>query len=171
MVHFKPVRTEDDQRKLAQMAHDIWFEYWPPIIGENQVAYMVDRFQSFAVIQRDMAEHGYEYWFIQAEEADGTRTVGYTGGCADETTNRFFISKIYLAAEERGKGFARETVRFYEQLAQERGLSSLYLTVNKRNDLGVRAYRGTGFTVIDAVETDIGAGFVMDDYIMQKDLG
>ena len=44
----------------------------------------------------------------------------------------------------------------------------MYLTVNKGNDLGVRAYRGNGFSVIDAVETDIGQGFIMDDYIMEK---
>ena len=44
----------------------------------------------------------------------------------------------------------------------------MYLTVNKHNELGVRAYNGTGFEVIDAVETDIGEGFIMDDYIMER---
>ena len=44
----------------------------------------------------------------------------------------------------------------------------MYLTVNKGNDLGIRAYLGTGFRTIDAVETDIGNGFIMDDYIMEK---
>ena len=44
----------------------------------------------------------------------------------------------------------------------------MYLTVNKHNELAIRAYRGTGFDVIDSVETDIGEGFVMDDYIMEK---
>ena len=33
---------------------------------------------------------------------------------------------------------------------------------------GGRAYLGKGFETIDAVETDIGNGFVMDDYIMEK---
>ena len=43
----------------------------------------------------------------------------------------------------------------------------MYLTVNKYNDLGIRAYEGTGFVTIDAVETDIGEGYIMDDYIME----
>ena len=47
-------------------------------------------------------------------------------------------------------------------------LAALYLTVNKHNELGIRAYRAKGFETIDAVETDIGEGFVMDDYIMEK---
>ena len=44
----------------------------------------------------------------------------------------------------------------------------MYLTVNKHNELGTRAYFAKGFEVIDSVETDIGEGFVMDDYIMEK---
>ena len=59
-------------------------------------------------------------------------------------------------------------MRFYEDLCRTRGLSALYLTVNKHNDLAIRAYRAKGFQTIDAVETDIGNGFVMDDFIMEK---
>ena len=59
-------------------------------------------------------------------------------------------------------------IAFYDDLCRERGLRAMYLTVNKGNVLGIRAYKGNGFEVIDAVETDIGKGFVMDDYIMEK---
>lgn len=163
---FTPVETPDDRARLAALADEIWHEYWPALIGEAQTDYMVERFQSLAAIEWDMAEHAYEYWFLQAED-DG-RIVGYTGGHVEAQTNRFFISKIYLLAEERGRGFAKETVRFYEGLCRERNLEAMYLTVNKGNDLGIRAYLGTGFRTIDAVETDIGNGFIMDDYIMEK---
>ena len=115
-----------------------------------------------------------------ARTAAVPRIVGYTGGHVETDTNRFFISKIYLRAEERGHGFASQTirgeglcsatVRFYERLARERGLDALYLTVNKRNEMAIRAYKAKGFEVIDAVETDIGDGYIMDDYIMEKKL-
>lgn len=163
---FTPVETPDDRARLAALADEIWHEYWPALIGEAQTDYMVERFQSLAAIEWDMAEHAYEYWFLQAED-DG-RIVGYTGGHVEAQTNRFFISKIYLLAEERGRGFASQTIRFYEGLCRERNLEAMYLTVNKGNDLGIRAYLGTGFRTIDAVETDIGNGFIMDDYIMEK---
>ncbi|MEI3230349.1 MAG: GNAT family N-acetyltransferase [Gordonibacter pamelaeae] len=68
--------------------------------------------------------------------------MGYTGGHVEPATNRFSISKIYLRAEERGRGFASQTIRFYEDLCRTRGLAAMYLTVNKHNDLGVRAYQG-----------------------------
>lgn len=164
---FEAVKSSDDCARLAALADEIWHEYWPAFIGNAQTDYMVEHFQSRSAIERDIREHAYEYWFLHAEDG---RCVGYTGGCVEPETNRFFISKIYLLANERGKGFARRVVEFYENLCRTRELSALYLTVNKHNTLGVRAYRGTGFTVIDSVETDIGEGFIMDDYIMEKRL-
>ena len=165
-IEFVPVETPEDRAALAALASEIWHEYWPALIGDAQTDYMVENFQSLEAIERDMREHAYEYWFMRAE--DNGRIAGYTGGCVEPETNRFFISKIYLRAEERGHGFASQTIRFYEDLCRARGLAALYLTVNKHNDLGVRAYRGKGFETIDSVETDIGQGFIMDDFIMEK---
>lgn len=165
-VVFTPVTTEEEQLELAQLADKIWHEYWPALIGEEQTDYMVEQFQSLKAIQRDMREAAYEYWLLYARD-DG-RLLGYTGGHVEPETNRFFISKIYLLAAERGHGFARQVINFYNDVCRARKLDAMYLTVNKHNDLGVRAYLGTGFKTIDAVETDIGNGFIMDDYVMEK---
>lgn len=182
LVEFQPVVTDEDKERLTQMAGEIWREYWPALIGEAQTEYMVANFQSLEAIERDMAEHGYEYWLVRAadeltepELAAGAepafRDVGYTGGRVEAETGRFFISKIYLYAHERGKHFASRVIAFYDRLCADRGLAAMYLTVNKHNDLGIRAYRAKGFETIDAVETDIGEGFIMDDYIMEKPAG
>ena len=167
-IAFDPVRTADDRQRLAALADEIWHEYWPALIGDAQTDYMVENFQSLEAIERDMREHAYEYWFMRAED-DG-RIAGYTGGRVEPETNRFFISKIYLLKEHRGEGLCSATIRFYERLARERGLDALYLTVNKHNEMAIRAYKAKGFEVIDAVETDIGDGYIMDDYIMEKKL-
>lgn len=170
-VTFVPITSEEDQKKLADMAYEIWNEYWPSRIGQAQVDYMVANFQSYEAIKRDMAEHHYDYWFIHAKEDGKDRIVGYTGGHNEPETKRYFISKIYLLAEERGRGFASKTIRFYEDLCLERGLVAMYLTVNKYNEMGIRAYEAKGFETIDSTETDIGEGFIMDDFIMEKRLG
>lgn len=219
-VTFRQVERDEEVEALAHMAYHIWNEYWPAIIGQAQTDYMVEKFQSLNAFRTDIADNGYEYFFIMQHEdetphelgaathgadihdqgdtvagrvnddvesdrddelahdtedfartAAVPRIVGYTGGHVETDTNRFFISKIYLRAEERGHGFASQTIRFYEDLCRARGLAAMYLTVNKHNDLGVRAYRGKGFETIDSVETDIGQGFIMDDFIMEKRIG
>ena len=169
-TEFIEVKSKNDQKKLANLAGSIWCEYWPAIIGEKQTEYMIENFQSLDAIERDMSENAYEYWFITCTENGKERIVGYTGGHAEPETNRFFISKIYLLKPERGHGFASRTIQFYTKLCQKRGLHAAYLTVNKHNELGIRAYLGKGFKTIDAVETDIGNGFIMDDYIMELEI-
>ena len=170
-VAFIPVRNASDQERLARLAGQIWREYWPAHIGKAQTEYMVERFQSLEAIKRDMAEHDYEYWLLVATEQDDDGIekgiVGFTGGHDEFETNRFFISKIYLFPEARGHGYARRVIEFYEDLCFARGFEAMYLTVNKHNELGIRAYAGTGFETIDSVETDIGEGYIMDDYIME----
>ena len=173
-LSFVPVKTTADQEMLAKMAGQIWREYWPAHIGADQTEYMIEHFQSLAAIKRDMAEHDYEYWLLVATESDEDglekSIVGFTGGHNEPETNRFFISKIYLFPEARGHGYARRVIEFYEDVCFVRGFEAMYLTVNKYNELGIRAYEGTGFETIDSVETDIGGGFIMDDYIMELKL-
>ena len=165
-VRFEAVKTDADQEKLAKLADEIWHEYWPALIGAAQTDYMVEQFQSLEAIKRDMAENAYEYWFVVDEAG---KTVGYTGGHEEPETSRYFISKIYLLAEERSKHYASQIIEFYVELCRNRDLHSMYLTVNKHNELGIRAYLGKGFVTIESVVNDIGNGFVMDDYVMEKE--
>jgi ribosomal protein S18 acetylase RimI-like enzyme len=47
----------------------------------------------------------------------------------------------------------------------------LYLQVNKGNTASIAFYRRAGFEVTDSVKVDIGHGYVMDDFVMSKQLG
>ena len=89
-IDFLPVRVQD-QELLAEVAGEIWNEYWPQHIGQAQTDYMVEQFQSLPAIQRQMAEEGYEYWFLTVPQGqsdspwtapDGRPIVGFTGGQA-----------------------------------------------------------------------------------------
>ena len=185
-LEFVAVETDGQLEHLAEMASEIWHEYWPAHIGEAQTDYMVEMFHSVEAMRHDIAEHGYRYWFL----VDEGREVGYTAGCAQRLSGdaeadawmrhgtvvdqrwpaRWFISKIYLYARERGKHYASRVIDFYGQLCRDEGLPAMYLTVNRGNELGVRAYEGNGFEVVEEVAADIGEGFVMDDYIMVKEV-
>lgn len=37
---------KDEIKELAQLAGEIWHEYWPCILTEAQINYMVEKFQS-----------------------------------------------------------------------------------------------------------------------------
>jgi RimJ/RimL family protein N-acetyltransferase len=61
-------------------------------------------------------------------------------------------------------------MRFIEDLAKQMHLGKITLTVNKSNINSIAAYQKIGFKNAGSVVTDIGAGFVMDDFIMDKAL-
>jgi hypothetical protein len=44
------------------------------------------------------------------------------------------------------------------------------LQVYKRNLSAIAVYRACGFTIREAIVLDIGQGYVMDDYVMEKAL-
>lgn len=184
---FVAVETDEQLEHLAKMAAEIWREYWPNRIGEAQTEYMIEMFHSVDAMKHDIAEHNYRYWFMVDE---GGHEVGYTGGCTQELTSdkeadawmkhgtvvdarwpkRFFISKVYLYATERGKHYGSEAIRFYEQLCLDEGLPAMYLTVNRDNELGIRAYEGNGFISVEDVDAEIGEGHIMYDHIMVKEV-
>ena len=45
---------------------------------------------------------------------------------------------------------------------------ALYLTVNRENAGSIAAYLAMGFRKVREQVTDIGEGYVMDDFIMEK---
>ncbi len=164
-ISFEPVKTEEQIALVAQIAEPIWYATYEPIIGADAVAYMIDKFQSVPAIHRQLKEEGYVYCLISA---DG-KAVGYIG-LVPHKEGKMFLSKLYVQPEYRGQGIPRAAFRFISGLCREEGLKEIYLTVNKQNTHAIEVYKHHGFYEIDAVVSDIGCGYVMDDYILQKDV-
>jgi GNAT superfamily N-acetyltransferase len=149
---------------VAELAREIWVEHYTSIIGAAQVEYMLERFQSVEAIARQIREEGYCYFLIEG----GQRPSGYFGIQVMDAT--LFLSKFYVLASERGKGYGKRAMAFIEQLARDAGCSEITLTVNKNNKDSVAAYERMGFKIDKSIVQDIGNGFVMDDYLMEKSI-
>ena len=79
------------------------------------------------------------------------------------------LSKLYVRRDYRGNGVAKLFAAEAAALcAAEYGLDRIRLTVNKYNEGSIAAYKKLGFNIIDSVVTDIGGGYCMDDYIMER---
>jgi diamine N-acetyltransferase len=163
-IRIEPVLTAGDVSTVARLAHEIWYEYYPALIGQAQVDYMVGKFQSEAAIE-EQRRNGYEYFLT----IHGEQPIGYLAFLAEPEQQALFISKLYLHGLRRSAGTGRRCMEFIEQLATRRGLTMLWLTVNKGNP-SVKAYERLGFHIAADIQIDIGGGFVMDDYRMEKQL-
>lgn len=145
---------------LAALANEIWHEFFPVILSEEQINYMVEKFQSAPAMREQLAA-GYLYYFVRG---DG-ELLGYIGIHPEE--DLLFLSKLYLKKQARGHGFGRRMIDFVAQQARAMGKSGVYLTVNRSNAGSIAVYHATGFETVRTQDADIGNGFVMDDYVMQ----
>ena len=158
--------TPEQVKKIAAMADEIWHEWFPSIISEGQIDYMLDKFQSEQAISRQLESEGYSYYIIM----NGGKYLGYTA-IRPDSDGRLFLSKIYIKKEYRGKGHGRAVFEFLKELCRKNGYSAIWLTVNKHNDDSIAVYKKCGFRIIGEGVTDIGGGYVMDDYFFQLDAG
>lgn len=149
--------------EVEALAKIIWREHYTPIIGAKQVDYMLEQMQSRAAISQQIELEGYHYFLLN--DTDGQR-VGYFG--LVPKAPELFLSKLYVIASERRKGFGKHAIKFVESLARARGFSKVFLIVNKHNTGSIAAYKKLGFVITGSVVTDVGEGFFMDDYRMEK---
>ena len=163
-LEFQPACTAADLAIVEALAEQIWHEHYTPLIGAAQVEYMVEKFQRAPAMQAQIRD-GYEYFLVRRD----AQAVGYIAVQAQASERQLFISKLYLHKSARGSGTGRACMEFIERLARQRGLDRLWLTVNKGNP-SVLAYERLGFSIARAIVMDIGGGFVMDDYRMEKSI-
>ena len=158
-------RSENEIHELASLAAEIWHEHFTPIIGLEQVEYMLEKFQSAAAI-RQQIDSGAIYLMAHEKEAN----IGYACLIPDISTRSAQLSKLYLLYSVRGRGLGRELLANIESLCLKMDIERLWLTVNRHNSGPISAYQKMGFSKTDEVVMDIGGGYVMDDFIMEKRL-
>lgn len=160
-VKILETKTDSEILDIATLANEIWHQHFIPIIGEAQVDYMVEKFQSYPAISRQIKEEGYEYFRIYLDAA----FAGYIGVHAEE--NALFLSKLYIKKSCRGNHLATHAIQFLTKLCKNRNLNKIWLTCNKYNADTLAVYDHLGFIITREQVADIGNGFVMDDYILE----
>ncbi|HLT32567.1 MAG TPA: GNAT family N-acetyltransferase [Aquaticitalea sp.] len=158
-----PVTSQEHIAITASLAYKIWNEHYVPIIGQAQVDYMIDKFQTVEAFSKQI-EDAYLYFLI----SHSGNFCGYLALVPDITDQKLMISKIYVDSEYRGYGLGLKFLDFAETEARKSNLPLLWLTVNKYNYSAIAWYRKYGFEITTPVQFDIGNGFIMDDYIMEK---
>lgn len=160
----KSVQSPAAIKIVADLASTIWNEHYVPIIGQEQVNYMVNAFQSAEAIERQIRSENQEYYLIyHLAEPSGYICIKLLG-------NDLFLSKFYIVKGKRGTGLGKEGMNFIIKRARELDAKAITLTVNKNNGNSIKAYERMGFKNTGSIVADIGAGFVMDDYAMKLEI-
>ncbi|NLL34147.1 MAG: GNAT family N-acetyltransferase [Clostridiales bacterium] len=158
-LEIKRAKTREDAASIAGLARTIWTEHYTPIIGSSQVEYMLENIQSAEKIAEAM-ESGSEYYMAYLYD----RLIGYMA--IHEDSESMVLSKLYIEKDFRGRRIAGQFILLLQDRAAEAGKDKITLTVNKNNLNSISIYKRMGFEIEGELITDIGGGFVMDDYLM-----
>ena len=162
MTSINPVSSAKQVAQTVILAKEIWQQHYLSIIGQAQIDYMLDKFQSSQAIDQQI-NAGYLYYLAECENEN----LGYLALVPDSSQSRLMISKIYVDERARGKGIGKTMLEYTKQKAKELGLATVWLTVNIHNSDSIAWYLKQGFTKVDEVKADIGNGYFMDDYILE----
>jgi ribosomal protein S18 acetylase RimI-like enzyme len=167
--------TAADFAILARLGETIWREHYSSIISFAQIDYMLaDRYTPQKLRQYLDAD---DRWLLllRIDSGAGSLAIGYcsyalTGKPGEMKPSAMKLEQLYLLPELHRKGLGGLMLRHVEEQARVRELGMLMLQVNKRNAGAIAFYRKAGFSVRKEAIFDIGGGFVMDDYVMEKAL-
>lgn len=162
-LEIRPAKTIDDINRVSALAQEIWTDHFTSIIGQAQVEYMLDQFQSSQAIESQI-ENGYEYYLAGIEN----RYVGYVALVPDSKNQKMMISKLYTLASVRGSGVGSALLSYAKEKCISEKFSTLWLTVNKHNSSTISWYKRRGFRITEEIKVDISSGFYMDDYVMEN---
>lgn len=163
-LSFVLVASAEQIEAVAALATEIWHEHFATILTLEQINYMVEKFQSVLAMTDQIKNLGYQYYSIMLNGI----IIGYCGIKEEEEAKSLFLSKLYIHKKYRGHGYASLAFSFLLERCKEKGYHKIWLTVNRFNENVIRIYEKKRFVKVRTQVADIGAGFVMDDYIMEN---
>lgn len=153
--------TEKDIPLIRELTFKVWPQTYAPILSTDQINYMLEMMYSEASLQKQIKE-GSQFIIID----DEIEPVGFAAYQPVEN-NVYKLHKIYVLPSQQGKGTGKYLLSYIINEIQQKGATALQLQVNRHNK-AKDFYQKLGFKVIKEADFDIGNGYFMNDYIMEK---
>ncbi|WP_284653429.1 GNAT family N-acetyltransferase [Flavobacterium terrisoli] len=156
--------TDPNFTDVIAIAKEVWPKTYGSILSKAQFDYMMDMMYSKASLQEQANEK--QHHFILAKESD--IPVGFASYEFDcNATNKTKIHKIYILSTQQGKGIGKVLLDYITIQAKIQDNTAVFLNVNKYNP-ALHFYQRLGFDIVKEEVIDIGRGYIMDDYVMEK---
>lgn len=167
---YKPTETMAIRKAYPHdipLIRDLTYKIWPAtysnILSKEQIDYMLNLMYSEKSLQEQMQQN-HEFILIY----DGVEPIGFASFSLTEPTV-FKLHKIYVLPSQQGRGTGRFAIEQLVKAMKSKGASALLLNVNRQNN-AKEFYEKIGFAVIKEEDIDIGNGYFMNDYVMEKKL-
>lgn len=155
-----------DVERISALAGEIWRRHYADIISRAQIEYMLRQRYDPPIIRAELERC--DLWWDKL--LIGEEIAGFASYFASGRPREMKLDKLYVHQNHQRRGHGGRLIAHVCERARGEGCPRLVLTVNRNNHQAIAAYRKHGFQVSAEQVKDIGGGFVMDDYIMVREL-
>ena len=153
--------TSSEIPLIRRIAMEVWPQTYTPIIGESQVAYMLDLFYDPMELKKQL-EALHHCFIISYDEDLPVAFASYS-----ETEPKIFkLHKLYTLPQSQGKGIGRQMIDHIVAALEEQNAVTLQLNVNRFNFPAIFFYKKLGFQHLFDEDIDIGNGYFMNDHVL-----
>jgi GNAT superfamily N-acetyltransferase len=147
---------------IRELTYQVWPATYLPIVGKQQLDYMLDLFYSPEELgrQMEMSNHRFILCF------DDLEPVAFASYSEIET-GIFKLHKLYILPVTQGKGIGRYLIQFILDELKTEKANLLRLNVNRFNKSAIGFYTKLGFRHLKDEDIDIGNGFFMNDHVLE----
>jgi ribosomal protein S18 acetylase RimI-like enzyme len=155
-----------DYPVIGNLARTIWRACFQGIISAEQIEYMLaQRYTPQAIAEA--VTSGRLTYLLLTVRGESRAFAAHGSG---ERPEELKLHQLYVHPQWQGTGLGSRLMTHVEDIARAHGRTFVVLTVNRANTRALNAYLHRGFNIRGEVVVDIGGGFVMDDYVMEKRL-
>ncbi|GAA4103120.1 GNAT family N-acetyltransferase [Mucilaginibacter panaciglaebae] len=157
--------TVNDVETIKQLAHEIWWPTYLPILPADQIEFMLADRYSTAMLTEQINSGEQTFLLLYADE----QPLAFAAYSADDKDPEVYrLHKLYSLPSTQGKGVGKALLNAVIERVKSAGKTTLELNVHRDNP--VRGfYEKMGFVI--AYEVDIPFGkYFLNDYVMRKDL-
>ena len=153
-----------DIKTIQKITNITWPVTYGEILSQAQLDYMLGLFYSDEALSKQIQNKEQLFYLISDENA----VIGFIGIEHNHKSEAITkIHKVYLLPETQGKGYGRIVFDEIEKMASENNSTALLLNVNRFNT-ALNFYKKIGFEIKETVDIEIGNGYLMEDYVMEK---
>jgi diamine N-acetyltransferase len=159
--------SPEDAAIIIDLAEKIWKKTFLETQPQDKVDHLYNIMYGGSTIKDEIESGKFFYYIIKIKD----QPVAYASVSEyTEKEKTWKLNKIYLLREMQGKGIASVIMKEMYDIVRSFGAENLLLTVNRANARAIAFYKKEGFIITASKDFDMGKGFFMDDFIMEKDL-
>lgn len=155
--------SQQDYTTIFNIASITWDVAYKSILSEAQLEYMMDMMYSPAAFTDQVSIKGHHF-IIASVEGKEMGFASYELNYRYGTTK---LHKLYVLPQAQGTGMGRALITAVENAAKTNGNDRVSLNVNRFNK-AIHFYESNGYANMGEEDVQIGNGYVMEDYVMEK---